>query len=171
MFINFGLGIFFSFAVLFLCGLFAFEWKLRIFLFVCFLSLCYLSIPMLLGMPKPVSEIFMYSHDKWDNDEVVVVGGWWDNNRIDLILLESGSPRLYEWPMNQDFLDELKKAQETQQAKKGEVWGFKIKGSGAKSQAMGISIPTVVMPDPPSDHTVQKIIPPDIATPNTFHLQ
>lgn len=129
-----------------------------------FLVLCYGAITSLLGTAKPVMDIFMFTHNKYDADGVVVVGGWWNDETIYLILNENNIAKLYSWPMNGEFLQEIKKAKRRVKDNTDgqESWGFKLKGN-KNSGYMNIdqSYPTVPLPDPVHPKEIIKDAPPE----------
>jgi hypothetical protein len=148
--------IFASCAVLFFIMSLFTNGKIRlVFLNVIFLVLVYVSVANILGEPKPVTNIPLYSHAKWDDAGVVVVGGYWNNDYI-YLLLQEDRIRLYAWPQNPEFLDEIKKAQEGRQAEVGDRWGFKLKASSVAQEDSKGGDPAVEMADPQAKVVIPK---------------
>lgn len=158
MIVNTAFVIFFAFALLFfVTTIFTKSRYLVIILNIVFLLITYVSISDLLGEAKPVAPYPLYQHAQWDSDDVYVVGGYWNKDKIWLILKEDGYIRTYAWPMNLVFLDELKKAQEVMMAasKGAERWGFKFKGHMKSVDGLD-AMPNIVLPQPKEGKALPK---------------
>jgi hypothetical protein len=156
--------IYFLFALTFLVVSLFTGNKIRIVIFnIIFLLLTYASISFMLGEAKPVANVPLYFHANWDDEDVYVVGGYWNKENIWLLVKESNNIKTYEWPMSDEFLDALKKAQEKQSANTqgNDRWGFKLKNpkQGQGSNGLDINIPEIELPEPQKDHPIPKEVP------------
>lgn len=129
---------------------------------VLFLFISYIAIAEILGEPKPVGQYPLYQHSQWDASDVYVVGGYWDDKRIYLLVKEDNKIKTYSWSMNLAFLDELKKAQEAMEKENGHGgnrWGFKLGNHKKLNHYDGLnddSDPTVILPDPQKNQPLPK---------------